>query len=76
MSMECEKGKKYKLTLKDGSIYTAIIEGRKDDLLWFYDKNKIHTAVNVNEIVRINEIVESGELIVSKKRDDSNGTDA
>jgi len=51
-----ESGKRYKLNLVDGSIYTATIINIEGNLLLFNDKKGARVCVNIEHIVRSTEL--------------------
>lgn len=55
-----EPGKRYKLNLVDGAIYTATIIGVEGNILIFNDKHGARVAVNIEHIVRSTEL--TGDL--------------
>lgn len=55
-----EPGKKFKINLVDGSIYTATIVSVEGNLLLFDDKKGARVCVNTDHIVRATELTETG----------------
>ena len=55
-----EVGKRYKIVLLDGSLYTGDIISIEDPFIWFQDKKGAKVHVNKNSIMRTTELDENG----------------
>ena len=55
-----EPGKRYKLNLVDGAIYTATIISLDGNFLLFNDKKGARVVVNLEHIVRATELTDTG----------------